>query len=147
MSGVYGRKARPELWGPVRRPITATMSPWDIPRRMAGTQRRASCKRHREAEISSSQQLSTCRHEEEALLSDHLGSHWVLVAYARGENSCHFCSGVEVHVWWDGALLCSLAGLGYVGCSSWARPMPLKVLFIQPGRMPHVSSINSNWQW
>lgn len=33
------------------------------------------------------------------LLSGHLGSHWVLVACARGETQLSFCSGAEAHVW------------------------------------------------
>lgn len=36
---------------------------------------------------------------------------------------------------------------GLVGCSSWARPTPLKGLCIQRRRLCHVCSINCNWRW
>ena len=90
VSGVYGREARPELWGPVRRlwqQCHLETFPGGWRELKEGPVAR---KRHRGAEISSSQQLSTPRHEEEALLSDHLGdlkTHQVLVAYARGETA------------------------------------------------------------
>lgn len=86
------------------------------------------------------------------LLSAHLGARWGLVACAGVRPRCPFCSGEAIPE--DGtrvprrsfALPPGRAGLGCVGCSSWARPVPLKDLFIQRRRGCHVCSINRNWR-
>lgn len=66
------------------------------------------------------------------LLSDHFGSHWLWWPVPGERPSCHFCSGQFIQ---EQRHMCGEKVPCCAPWQGWARPRPLKDLFIQPRRL------------